>query len=70
VETPLEVRLFGRSDLDLRREDDIRTLRRLAGQVRDIFRAIPEITRVRDDWDDESFMVHSKSILIGPIWPA
>src|SRR5207237_3997096 len=26
-------------------------------QVRDIFRAIPEITRVRDDWDDESFMV-------------
>ena len=35
----------------------MRTLRRLAGQVRDIFRAIPEITRVRDDWDDESFMV-------------
>jgi multidrug efflux pump subunit AcrB len=57
VDTPLEVRLFGRSDLDLRQEDDIRTLRQLAGQVRDIFHSAPEIARVRDDWDDESFLV-------------
>jgi multidrug efflux pump len=57
VEIPLEVRLFGRSDLDLRPEDDMRTLRRLAEQVKDIFRAIPAITRVRDDWGDESFLV-------------
>ena len=49
--------MFGRADLDLRQEDDIRTLRGLAGQVKDIFRAIPAITGVRDDWDDESFMV-------------
>ena len=26
-------------------------------QGRDIFHAIPEITRVRDDWDDESFLL-------------
>jgi multidrug efflux pump subunit AcrB len=57
VDIPLEVRLFGRSDLDLRPEDDMRTLRRLAEQVKDIFRAIPAITRVRDDWGDESFLV-------------
>ena len=57
VEIPLEVRLFGRSDLDLRPEDDRRTLRRLAEQVKEIFRAIPAITRVRDDWGDESFLV-------------
>lgn len=57
VETPLEVRLFGRSAFDLRQEHDIHTLRRLTGQGRNIFHAIPEITRVRDDWDDESFLV-------------
>ena len=35
----------------------MRTLRRLAEQVKEIFRAIPAIARVRDDWGDESFLV-------------
>ncbi len=48
VGIPVSIRLSG---------DDIPGLRALAEQVKDIFRAIPEADRVRDDWGTESFRV-------------
>lgn len=48
VGIPIAIRLSG---------DDIPTLRTLAAQVKDIFRAIPLAARVRDDWGEESFTI-------------
>jgi multidrug efflux pump subunit AcrB len=48
VGLPVAIRLSG---------DDAPTLRAKAQQVMDIFRAIPEAARPRDDWGDESFTV-------------
>jgi multidrug efflux pump subunit AcrB len=48
VGIPVQVRVSG---------DDIATLRRLSGEVADIFRAIPKAVRVRDNWGPESFVV-------------
>ena len=49
VGIPIQVRLSG---------DNIETLRKLAGNVKDILRGIPEATRVRDDWGEDRFNVH------------
>jgi multidrug efflux pump subunit AcrB len=58
VDYPIEIRLFGRADVSpLQSQEDIRTLRRLAAQVKDILRSIPDVSRVRDDWDEESLLV-------------
>jgi multidrug efflux pump subunit AcrB len=48
VGIPVLVRLSG---------DDIPTLRAIAEQAKDILRAVPLATRVRDDWGGESFSV-------------
>ena len=48
VGLPVAIRISG---------DDVATLRAKAEQVMNIFRAIPEAARPRDDWGDESFSV-------------
>jgi multidrug efflux pump len=58
VEYPIEIRLFGRADVSpLQSQEDIRTLRRLAVQVKDILRSMPNVSRIRDDWDEETLVV-------------
>jgi len=58
VENPIEIRLAGQADIGtLNGEDQIHTLRALAAQVKTILRAVPQAARVRDDWDQESFVV-------------
>ncbi|MGE5220239.1 MAG: efflux RND transporter permease subunit [Chloroflexota bacterium] len=57
VENPIEVRLAAQEDIGTRGEDNqMDTLRSLAGQIKDIFRRIPIAERVRDDWDEKSFV--------------
>jgi len=46
----------------LKSAEDIRTLRRLAGQLEDIFRSIPMAAGVRNDWDAESSGVKLKIV--------
>jgi multidrug efflux pump subunit AcrB len=48
VGIPVSIRVSG---------EDIATLRRLAREVGDIFRAVPSAARVRDNWGPESFAV-------------
>jgi multidrug efflux pump subunit AcrB len=52
VGIPVSVRISG---------EDIVTLRHLAGQAADIFRAIPTAIRVRDNWGPESFAVRLRT---------
>ncbi len=51
MDAPVEVRISGQ---------DIRELRARAEEVKEIFRAIPEADRVRDDWGAESFVANLK----------
>jgi len=48
VGIPVQVRVSG---------NDIATLRRLADEIRDVFRKMPEASGVRDDWGTESLKV-------------
>ncbi|HQG34157.1 MAG TPA: efflux RND transporter permease subunit [Syntrophales bacterium] len=48
VGIPVQVRVSG---------NDIATLRRLADEIRDVFRKMPEASGVRDDWGAESLKV-------------
>jgi multidrug efflux pump subunit AcrB len=48
VGVPVSVRISG---------DDIPTLRRLAEEMKEVFRLSPLASRVRDDWGEESFAV-------------
>jgi multidrug efflux pump subunit AcrB len=55
VEFPVEVRISGTSDVDPKDEpDDIENLRLLARSVEDIFRPIPGVQVVQNDWFVES----------------
>jgi multidrug efflux pump subunit AcrB len=55
VEFPVEIRIAGISDLDPTREDrDIRTLHQIATQGEGIFRALPGVAVVQNDWFPES----------------
>ncbi|MBX7187755.1 MAG: efflux RND transporter permease subunit [Vicinamibacteria bacterium] len=55
VEFPLEVRISGTSDVDPTREaEDIANLRRLAGEVQDIFSRARGVQVVQNDWFEES----------------
>ncbi|HLH15596.1 MAG TPA: efflux RND transporter permease subunit [Bryobacteraceae bacterium] len=55
VEFPVEVRIAGTSDVDVKDEPaDIETLRRLAAAVENIFRTIPGVHVVQNDWFAES----------------
>jgi multidrug efflux pump subunit AcrB len=52
VGLPVQIRISG---------DDAASLRTQAEWVKEIFRAIPIATRVRDDWGDESFTVRLRT---------
>ena len=55
VEFPVEVRIFGTSDVDPSQEPaDNENLRTLAGRVEDILRPIQGVQVVQDDWFQES----------------
>ena len=55
VEFPVEVRISGTSDVDPKDEPaDIETLRKLAGAVEKIFRPLPGVHVVQNDWFAES----------------
>jgi multidrug efflux pump subunit AcrB len=49
IDAPVETRISGQ---------DIGELRRLAEEVKEIYRALPEAERVRDDWGAESFVAN------------
>jgi multidrug efflux pump subunit AcrB len=60
VEYPIQVHISGRSDISSDYEteaEDIKTLRRLSEELKDILRKVPETMAVRDDWFEESFTV-------------
>jgi multidrug efflux pump subunit AcrB len=55
VEYPVEVRISGTSDVDPKDEPaDIETLRKLAGNVEEIFRPLAGVQVVQNDWFAES----------------
>jgi multidrug efflux pump subunit AcrB len=54
VGIPVQIRISG---------DHIETLRRLADNVKDVLRAIPIATRIRDDWGEDRFNV---GIVVNP----
>ncbi len=61
IDFPLDILISNQADVSASQSaDDIRTLRRLAGQLEDIFRSIPTTAGVRNDWDAESFGVQLK----------
>jgi multidrug efflux pump subunit AcrB len=55
IEYPVDILITNNADVSASKSgDDIRTMRRLAGQLEDIFRSLPNAADVRDDWDTES----------------
>jgi multidrug efflux pump subunit AcrB len=59
VDYPIEVHISGRSNIssDYNMEaEDIRTLRKLAKQLKEILRSVPETMSVRDDWFRDSII--------------
>jgi multidrug efflux pump subunit AcrB len=58
VGIPIQIQVSGGQDTDpARARDEMVRLRQIAGRVRDVLRAVPLASGVRDDWDDESFAV-------------
>lgn len=58
VDYPVEIRISAEADVRAGQEiGEPRTLRGLARQVEDIFRAVPVASRIRNDWDEESLTV-------------
>lgn len=61
IDFPLDILIANNADVSAAQSaDDIRTLRRLAGQLEDIFRELPTSAGVRNDWDTESSGVKLK----------
>jgi multidrug efflux pump subunit AcrB len=61
VEYPVEIRISSQADVKAgQEEEDIRILRRLAGQLENIFSSIPTAARVHDDWEAESSRINLK----------
>jgi multidrug efflux pump subunit AcrB len=55
IDFPVDILITNNADVSAAQSaEDIRTLRRLAGQLKDIFRSLPNTAGVRDDWDTES----------------
>jgi multidrug efflux pump subunit AcrB len=55
IDFPLDILISNNADVNAAQSaEDIRTLRRLAGQLEDIFRSLPTTVGVRNDWDAES----------------
>jgi multidrug efflux pump subunit AcrB len=60
VDYPIQIHISGRSDISseyVKEAEDILTLRRLAEELKDILRRVPETMSVRDDWFEDSFRV-------------
>jgi multidrug efflux pump subunit AcrB len=61
IDFPLDILISNNADVSANQSaEDIRTLRRLAGQLEDIFRSLPTTAGVRNDWDSESSGVKLK----------
>ncbi len=55
IDFPVDILIANNADVSAAQSaEDIRTLRRLAGQLEDVFRSLPNTAGVRDDWDTES----------------
>ena len=58
IDYPIEIRLSSTADTNVAQElQDNRVLLKLAGQVEEIFRAIPNAERTRNEWGDENFQI-------------
>jgi multidrug efflux pump subunit AcrB len=61
IDFPLDILISNQADVSASQSaEDIRTLRRLAGQLEGIFRSLPNTAGVRNDWDAESSGVQLK----------
>jgi multidrug efflux pump subunit AcrB len=61
IDFPLDIYIAHNADVSAAQSaEDIRTLRRLAAQLEDIFRSLPITAGVRNDWDTESSGVKLK----------
>jgi len=61
IDFPLDILIAHNADVSAAQSaEDIRTLRRLAGELEDIFRSLPNTAGVRNDWDSESSGVKLK----------
>ena len=61
IDFPLDILIAHNADVSAAQSaEDMRTLRRLAGQLEDIFRSLPTTSGVRNDWDAESSGVKLK----------
>src|SRR6185295_14442867 len=61
IDFPIDILIANNADVSANQSaEDIRTLRRLAGQLEDIFRSLPTTAGVRNDWDSESSGVKLK----------
>ena len=61
VDYPVEMRVIGLADVNpLEEEKDIRMLRSIALQTKEILQGVPQAARVRDDWGPDSFEVTLK----------
>jgi len=61
IDFPVDILIANNADVSASQSaEDIRTLRRLAGQLEDIFLSLPNTAGVRDDWDTESSGVKLK----------
>jgi multidrug efflux pump subunit AcrB len=61
IDFPLDILIAHNADVSAAQSgEDIRTLRRLAGDLEDIFRSLPTTAGVRNDWDTESSGVKLK----------
>jgi multidrug efflux pump subunit AcrB len=55
IDFPVDILIANNADVSAAQSaEDIRTLRRLAGQLEDVFRSLPNTAGVRNDWDTES----------------
>jgi multidrug efflux pump subunit AcrB len=58
IDYPIEIRVSSTADVNAAQEDeDIRQLRKIAGQVEDILRSSPLSERTRNEWGDENAQV-------------
>jgi multidrug efflux pump subunit AcrB len=55
IDFPIDILIANNADVSAAQSaEDIRTLRRLAGQLENIFRSLPNTAGTRNDWDTES----------------
>jgi multidrug efflux pump subunit AcrB len=58
IDYPIEIRIASTADVNASQEkDDIRQLRKIAGQVEDILRSEPYAERTRNEWGDDNTQI-------------